>query len=75
MALEHHFVISVNEEGEILIDYETLEAHFSGEVWDSEKNQFFSRNATEEIEESYNKALNTLTEAITTGLDFMGGGD
>lgn len=71
MALEHHFVISVDEEGEILIDYETLESHFNGEVWDSEKNQFFYYNETEEIEQSYNKALDTLTEAISSGLDLM----
>lgn len=71
MALEHHFVISVDEEGEILFDYETLEAHFDGEVWDSEKKQWLAFNENKRIENSYLLAASKLGEAITTGLDFM----
>lgn len=74
MSLQHKFVISVDEGG-IYFDDETIETHFNGEVWDTEKSQWFRWNHNKKIQNSYEIAESKLEEAITTGLDFMEGGD
>jgi hypothetical protein len=72
MALEHHFVIRVDEDG-VFFDWDALENRFGEPVFDTEKKKWLAFDENKKIENSYEIAASKLEEAITTGLDFMGG--
>lgn len=72
MALEHYFVIRVDEDG-VFFDYDALDNRLGGAVFDTEKKEWLAFNENKKIENSYLIAASKLGEAITTGLDFMGG--
>ena len=65
MALQHHFVVVV-EDGKAYIDYETTDTYLtSGDVWDTNSEMWISRN-DDEASEDYEKAEIALTYHLQT---------
>jgi hypothetical protein len=60
MALQHHFVVVI-EDGKAYIDYETTDHKFyEGDVWDTNSEMWIGRN-DDEASEDYEKAEMALT--------------
>jgi len=63
MALQHHFVVVVDENGEMNLDYSTSINFDSGDVWNDETEQWHHRNE-ESVSDSYEKAEELLLEMV-----------
>lgn len=63
MALQHHFVVRIEEDGSAEIDWDTSLNFDSGDVWDTEKEEWYNRTE-EAVSYSYDLAEARLTALL-----------